>query len=85
MQLHHDDDDDDHAALVEPNVPFGNGVLVWFEVADFDAVVERARGAGATVVRDTHTNPNAKQLEFWFRDPDDYLVVLSGPSEYRPR
>ena len=85
MQLHHDDDDDDHAALVDPNVPFGNGVLVWFEVADFDAAVERARGAGATVERDAHTNPNAKQQEFWFRDPDGYLVVLAGPAEYRPR
>jgi hypothetical protein len=23
--------------------------------------------------------------EIWLRDPDGYLVVLAGPSEYRPR
>ena len=27
----------------------------------------------------------ARQQEIWFRDPDGYLVVLAGPSEYRPR
>ena len=25
-----------------------NGVLLWFEVSDFDAAAERARAAGAT-------------------------------------
>ena len=67
--------------------PVGNGVLVWFEVPenDFDAVVERARKAGAEVVRDVEINPNAKQRELWFRDPDGYLVVVAGESPYRPR
>ena len=86
MQLHHDGEDDhDHAPLVDPDVQAGNGLLVWFEVADFDGAVARARTAGADVERDVHTNPNAKQLEFWFRDPDGYRVVLSGESPYRPR
>jgi hypothetical protein len=58
---------------------------VWFEVADFDAAVERARATGAPVVHDVLTNPNARQQELWVRDPDGYLVVLAGPSAYRPR
>jgi hypothetical protein len=37
------------------------------------------------VVRDVHTDPNARQREIWVRDPDGYLVVLAGPSDYRPR
>ncbi|CAN5702839.1 hypothetical protein BH24ACT5_BH24ACT5_19110 [soil metagenome] len=83
MQLHHADVDDRHGPLADPAVPVGNGLLVWFEVSDFDAAVERARANGATVVREVETNPNAKQREFWIRDPDGYVVVLAGPSEYR--
>lgn len=85
VQLHAADVEDHHGRLADPVQPFGNGVLLWFEVADFEATVERVRATGAPVVRDEHTNPNARQREIWVRDPDGYLVVLAGPSEYRPR
>lgn len=85
MQLHDDASDDNHSALADLSQPVGNGLLLWFEVADLDSFVARARAAGASVEREVQTNPNAKQDEFWFRDPDGYLVVLAGPSEYRPR
>ena len=85
LQLHDLDVEDHHGPLADPSQPFGNGFLVWFEVADFDAAVERARSAGATIERDVHTNPNADQQEIWLRDPDGYRVVLAGPSDYRPR
>jgi catechol 2,3-dioxygenase-like lactoylglutathione lyase family enzyme len=85
LQIHHIDVMDHHGPLADPNATLGNGILVWFEVADFDAAVERARALGATIVRDVHTNPNALQPELWLRDPDGYLVVVAGPSEYRPR
>ena len=85
LQLHRIDVEDHHGPLADPAQPLGNGFLLWFEVADFDATVERVRAAGATVHRDVHTNPNARQQEIWVRDPDGYLVVLAGPSEWRPR
>jgi catechol 2,3-dioxygenase-like lactoylglutathione lyase family enzyme len=85
LQLHRIDVEDHHGPLADPETPLGNGVLVWFEVADFDAAVERARAHGAEIVTDVHVNPNAKQRELWLRDPDGYLVVLAGESEYRPR
>jgi catechol 2,3-dioxygenase-like lactoylglutathione lyase family enzyme len=85
LQLHRIDVEDHHGPLADPDQPLGNGVLLWFEVADFDAAVERVRATGAPVVHDVHTNPNARQQEIWVRDPDGYLVVLAGPSEYRPR
>jgi catechol 2,3-dioxygenase-like lactoylglutathione lyase family enzyme len=85
LQLHRIDVEDHHGPLADPDQPLGNGVLLWFEVADFDATVERVRGTGAQVVTDVHTNPNAHQQEIWVRDPDGYLVVLAGPSDYRPR
>jgi predicted enzyme related to lactoylglutathione lyase len=79
------DVEDHHGPLANPDRPFGNGVLLWFEVADFDDALGRVRASGAEVVRDAHTNPNASQREVWLRDPEGYLVVLAGPSEYRPR
>jgi catechol 2,3-dioxygenase-like lactoylglutathione lyase family enzyme len=85
LQLHDVDVEDHHGRLADPDQPLGNGVLLWFEVADFEATVERVRATGAPVVRDVHTNPNARQPEIWVRDPDGYLVVLAGPSEYRQR
>jgi catechol 2,3-dioxygenase-like lactoylglutathione lyase family enzyme len=85
LQLHHIDVEDHHGPLADPDQPLGNGVLLWFEVPDFDAAVERVRATGAQVVTDVHTNPNARQPEIWLRDPDGYLVVLAGESEYRPR
>ena len=85
MQLHAADEEDHHGPLTDPEVPVGNGVLVWFEVRDFDAAVERARGAKAPVVREVEVNPNAEQREFWIKDPDGFTVVLAGPSDYRPR
>lgn len=85
LQLHRIDVEDHHGPLASPDVPLGNGLLLWFEVSDFDAAVQRARGAEAVVEKDVHVNPNAMQEEIWLRDPDGYLVVLAGPSEYRPR
>lgn len=85
LQLHAPDVEDHHGPLADPDQPLGNGVVLWFEVADFGAAVERVRTTGAPVVLDVVTNPNARQQEIWVRDPDGYLVVLAGPSDYRPR
>jgi catechol 2,3-dioxygenase-like lactoylglutathione lyase family enzyme len=85
LQLHHIDVEDHHGPLASRDAPLGNGALLWFEVSEFDAAVERARALGARIERDVHANPNAGQRELWLRDPDGYLVVLAGPSEYRPR
>jgi catechol 2,3-dioxygenase-like lactoylglutathione lyase family enzyme len=85
VQLHAVDVEHHHGRLADPDQPLGNGVVLWFEVADFEASVGQVRATGALVVHDVHTNPNARQQEIWVRDPDGYLVVLAGPSDYRPR
>ncbi len=85
MQLHDSEPDEHHDSLVDATAVRGNGVLVWFEVADFDSAVARASELEAEIVREPTTNPNAKQQEMWLRDLDGYQVVIAGPSEYRPR
>ena len=77
LQLHDDGTDDHHGPLADLDQVRGNGVLVWFEVADVDAAAARAEAAGAPVVRALHENPNAHQREVWIRDPDGYSVVIA--------
>ena len=79
LQLH-SWDDEEHPNLVNPKkAPPGHGVLLWFEVSDFDASVERIRAVRAEVVEEPHVNPNARHREIWIRDPDGYVVVLASP------
>ena len=84
LQLHRLDVEHHPGPLADPDAPLGNGVLLWFELADLDGAADRARTHGADVAREVHVNPNAKHRELWLRDPDGYTVVLAGPSEYRP-
>jgi catechol 2,3-dioxygenase-like lactoylglutathione lyase family enzyme len=79
LQLHAWDEED-HPNLVNADAaPHGHGVLLWFQVNDFDATVERARGLGAEVILDAHFNPAPQHREIWLRDPDGYVVVISSP------
>jgi catechol 2,3-dioxygenase-like lactoylglutathione lyase family enzyme len=79
LQLHAWDEED-HPNLVNPNAaPPGHGVLLWFQVDDFDSTVDRARDLGAEVLLDPHFNPAPQHREIWLRDPDGYVVVIAGP------
>ena len=79
LQLHAWEVDHHHGPMGDPELARGNGVLVWFEVDDFDAAVARARELGARVLLDVHVNPNAGHREMWIADPDGYTVVLASP------
>jgi predicted enzyme related to lactoylglutathione lyase len=86
LQLHIFESDHDHGAIGDrDDRPYGNGVLLWFEVDDFEQAVERATDMNAEIVLPKHRNPPNPQeggpnhWELWLRDPDAYLIVLSSP------
>jgi catechol 2,3-dioxygenase-like lactoylglutathione lyase family enzyme len=84
LQLHRWDIEHHHGPIADPNVPPGNGVLLWFEVAEFDAAVARASDLEAEIVLPRHRNPpdrdgGPNHWEIWLRDPDGYTVVLASP------
>lgn len=80
LQLHAWDEHD-HPNLANADAaPVGHGVLLWFEVSDFAATVQRARSLNAAILEEPHANPNSGQKEMWIRDPDKYVVVVAGPS-----
>ncbi|MGH8288921.1 MAG: VOC family protein [Steroidobacteraceae bacterium] len=79
LQLHAWDEEH-HPNLINADAaPPGHGVLVWFQVDDFDSVVKRARDLAAEVVLEPHFNPAPRHREIWLRDPDGYVVVAASP------
>ena len=79
LQLHAWDEEG-HPNLVNRGAaPPGHGVLLWFEVNNFDAAVRRARSLHAEIVEEPHVNQQAQHKEMWIRDPDGFVVVLAGP------
>jgi catechol 2,3-dioxygenase-like lactoylglutathione lyase family enzyme len=85
LQLHSFDVHHHHGPIGDKSdTPYGNGVLLWFEVDDFDAAASRAKELNAPIVLDVHRNPpdgkgGPNHWELWIRDPDGYIVVLASP------
>ncbi|MDX2154059.1 MAG: VOC family protein [Bryobacteraceae bacterium] len=84
LQLHSFAVEHHHGPIADAeDRPYGNGVLLWFEVDDFDAVVERAAEMGVEFVLPKHRNPpdgdgGPNHWECWMRDPDGYVVVVAS-------
>lgn len=79
LQLHAWDEED-HPNLVDADAaPHGHGVVLWFQLDDFDAAVKRARSLAAEIVQEPHVNPAPQHREMWLRDADGYVVVIASP------
>lgn len=85
LQLHAWQVEHHHGRIGDPGLrPPGNGVLLWFEVEDFEAAAASAAALGAEVVLPRHRNPpdgdgGPNHWELWIRTPDGYTVVLASP------
>jgi hypothetical protein len=79
LQLHAWDEEH-HPNLVNANAaPPGHGVLLWFQVTDFDSTVDRARELRAEIILEAQVNPAPQHREIWLRDPDGYVLVIASP------
>ncbi len=85
LQLHSFEVEHHHGPIGDrTDRPYGNGVLLWFELDDFDAALRRAVEMDVDVVLPRHRNPpdhdgGPNHWEIWLRDPDGYVVVLVSP------
>jgi len=85
LQLHSFEVEHDHGPIGNrEDRPYGNGVLLWFEVDDFDAVMKRADEMNVEIELARHRNPSdgeggPNHWECWMRDPDGYVVVVASP------
>ena len=85
LQLHRFEVEHRHGPIGNPDdTPYGNGVLLWFEIDDFDAAIARVAELKAEIIQPRHRNPpdgngGPNHWECWLRDPDGYAVVLASP------
>lgn len=85
LQLHRFGVGHHHGAIGDPAAkPYGNGVLLWFEVRDFEAVMQRAAEMNVTILLPRHRNPpegdgGPNHWECWMKDPNGYTVVVASP------
>lgn len=85
LQLHRFGVEHHHGPIGDPNdKPYGNGILLWFEIDDFDEAMRRATRMGVEMVMPKHRNPpegngGPNHWECWIRDPDGYIVVIASP------
>lgn len=82
-----------HPSLTSPDEASpGNGLLLFFRVADYERALKGARTLVARLEEEPHANPNTQTMEFSLRDPDGYYVTISalsaperkGPARRRP-
>jgi catechol 2,3-dioxygenase-like lactoylglutathione lyase family enzyme len=85
LQLHSFEVEHEHGRIGNRDLkPYGNGVLLWFEVEDFDDVHRRSLEMGVEIVLPRHQNPadgngGPNHWELWVKDPDGYVVVVASP------
>ena len=84
MQLHSWEIEHDHGPIGDPAKAHGNGVLLWFEIDDFDDALVRIEALRPKIVMPRHRNPadgsgGPNHWEIWLRDPDGYTIVLASP------
>lgn len=82
LQLHAPEADENHGPLGGDLDALGQGVVLWFETDDFDALLERIASHGIELDREPFENSFARQRECWLHDPDGYQVVIAGPSDW---
>lgn len=71
----------EHPTLASPDrAEPGNGLLLFFRVADYDACLRRARELVTALDEEPTINPATGTLEFALRDPDGYYVMVSALS-----
>ena len=71
--------DHEHPSLAshETATP-GNGLLLFFRVDDFEAILHNARKLVDEFAEEPNQNPNTGTQEFSLRDPDGYFVTISA-------
>ncbi len=79
LQLHKWNVTHNHGPIGDPDLrPYGNGVILWFELNDFDAAVNHASTMDIKVLKMPYWSEN-ENWEYWLCDPDGYTVVLTSP------
>jgi catechol 2,3-dioxygenase-like lactoylglutathione lyase family enzyme len=85
LQIHEWQEEHHHGKIGDAaSKPYGNGVLLWFEIDDFEAAMQRVEELHPEIVQPKHRNPpdgdgGPNHWECWMKDPNGYTVVIASP------
>lgn len=69
----------EHPTLKSPgNTGPGNGLLLFFRVNNFEALLSNALNLVDRLEEKPHFNPNTETMEFSLKDPDGYYITISA-------
>ena len=71
-----------HPTMTNPNIPTGNGLLLYFRTDNMRQVYQNAIRKGYVIEEELHLNPNSLRQEFSFRDPDGYFLTVTDFDRY---
>jgi hypothetical protein len=72
-----------HPTMTNPNIPAGNGLLLYFRTENMNEIYQNAKKAGCVIEEEVHLNPNSLKQEFSLRDPDGYFLTVTEFHEYK--
>ncbi|MEO9870549.1 VOC family protein [Ekhidna sp.] len=72
----------DHPTMQNPNVPPGNGLILYFRTENMQLIRQNIESLGYSVESDIQLNPNSGKKEFSLRDPDGYYLIVSEFHQY---
>ena len=67
----------EHPTMINPNLPSGNGLILFFRVIDLDQIWQNAIENGFKIEKEPHYNPNSLKNQFILRDIDGYYLIIS--------
>jgi uncharacterized glyoxalase superfamily protein PhnB len=71
-----------HPTMMNPDIPAGNGLLLYFRTDNMNSIYQNAIAAGSAIEEEIHLNTNSRRQEFSVRDPDGYFLTVTEFHEY---
>lgn len=73
---------DEHPTMINPDIPPGNGLILYFRTEYMSIIRQHAEKLGYPIEEEIHKNPNSSKMEFSLRDPDGYFLIISEFHKY---
>jgi catechol 2,3-dioxygenase-like lactoylglutathione lyase family enzyme len=72
----------EHPTMKDPNIPIGNGLILYYKTEDINAIRHNVEKLGHPVEEEIHLNTNSTKKEFSLRDPDGYFLTITEYHNY---
>jgi len=73
---------DEHPTMLDSEATAGNGMILYFRLANLDAIHEAVNQMDWPIEEELHRNPNSRRVEFSLRDPDGYFLTITELHQY---